>query len=88
VDCWLSLLNGGYSAPDLSRLSLHPPQPLVNPNHKILQAQVSDSTMGYGPLYPAWLSVSVMAELVCEEILASSLELKLLCLQPACFCSI
>jgi hypothetical protein len=46
VDCWLSLLNGGYSAPDLSRLSLHPPQPLVNPNHKILQAQVSDSTMG------------------------------------------
>jgi hypothetical protein len=46
VDCWLSLLNGGYSTPDLSRLSLHPPQPLVNPNHKILQAQVSDSTMG------------------------------------------
>ncbi|CAK9225426.1 unnamed protein product [Sphagnum troendelagicum] len=46
VDCWLSLLNGGYNAPDLSRLSPHPPLPPMNPNHKILQAQVSDSTMG------------------------------------------
>lgn len=78
MDCWLSLLNGGYNAPDLSRLSPHPPQPLINPNHKILQAQVSDSTMGYGPLYPAQLSVSVMAEFVCEDFLASSLELQLL----------
>ncbi|CAK9875817.1 unnamed protein product [Sphagnum jensenii] len=46
VDCWLSLLNGSYNAPDLSILSSHPPQPLINPNHKILQAQVPDSTMG------------------------------------------
>jgi hypothetical protein len=62
VDCWLSLLNGGYSAPDLSRLSLHPPQPLINPNHKILQAQVSDSTMGQeGELFGELFGVTVSA---------------------------
>jgi hypothetical protein len=46
VDCWLSLLTGGFSYSDLFRLSPHPPLPLTAPGRKILQAQVSDSTMG------------------------------------------
>ncbi|CAK9218350.1 unnamed protein product [Sphagnum jensenii] len=46
VDCWLSLLTGGFSYSDLFRLSPHPPLPLTAPGHKILQAQLSDSTMG------------------------------------------
>jgi hypothetical protein len=46
VDCWLSLLTGGFSYSDLFRLSPHPPLPLTAPGRKILQAQLSDSTMG------------------------------------------